>query len=109
MNDHLQHDTVAVYSFQKVVLEYLKVKLPMLKKMIYFSDGCGGQYKNYKNFLNLMKHRDDFALNAEWSVFATSHGKNACDGVEGYSKEACSTCKHTTSKRKASSYTETVV
>ena len=34
ISDHLQHDTVAVYSFQKVVLEYLKVKLPMLKKMI---------------------------------------------------------------------------
>ena len=62
ISDHLQHDTVAVYSFQKVVLEYLKVKLLMLKKMIYFSDGYGRKYKNYKNFMNLMKHRDDFAL-----------------------------------------------
>ena len=39
----------------------------MLKKMIYFSDGCGGQYKYYKNFVNLMKHRDDFVLNANGS------------------------------------------
>ena len=56
---------VTVFSFQKDVSEYLKVKRPMLKKMIYFVDGCGGQYKNYENFMNLMKHRDDFALNAE--------------------------------------------
>ena len=69
ISDHLQHHTVVAYSFQKVVLEYLKVKLPMLKKMIYFSDGCGGQYKNYKNFMNLMKHHDDFALDAEWNFF----------------------------------------
>ena len=69
ISHHLQLYTVAVYNFQKVVLEYLKLKLPMLKKMIYFNDGCGGQYKNYKNFMNLMKHRDEFALNAEWNSF----------------------------------------
>ena len=45
----------------------------MLKKIIYFSDGCGRQYKNYKNFMNLMQRK----------FFATSHGKNACDGVGG--------------------------
>ena len=83
VSNHLQHDTVAVYSFQKVVLEYLKVKLPMLKKMIYVSDRCGGQYKNYKNFMNLIKHCDDFALDAECNFLATSHGKNACDSVGG--------------------------
>ena len=33
--------------------------------------------------MNLMKHRDDFALYAESNFFATSHGKNACDGAEG--------------------------
>ena len=81
ISDHLQHDTVAVYSFQKVVSEYLKVKFPMLKKIIYFSDGCGGECRNYKNFMNLMKHLDDFALNAEWNVFATLHGKDAFDGI----------------------------
>ena len=57
----------------------------MLKKMTYFSDGCGRQYKNYKNinFMNLIKHHDDFALIGEWNFFATSHGKDACDGVRG--------------------------
>ena len=40
------HPFVIYYVLQKVVLEYLKEKLPMLKKMISFSEGCGGQYKN---------------------------------------------------------------
>ena len=77
----LQHDAVLVYSFQKVVLKYLQIKLPFNIKVIYFSDECAGQYKNYKNFLNLMNHRDDFRLDAGWKSFVTSPGKNECDNV----------------------------
>ena len=49
----------------------------------YYSDGCAKQYKNYKNVLNLCYHKDDFQLAADWSFFATSHGKSACDGIGG--------------------------
>ena len=31
-----------------------------LKKVHYFSDGCVGQYKNCKDFINLWHHKDDF-------------------------------------------------
>ena len=55
ISDHLKHDTVAVYSFQKVVLRVFESKTSNVEKMIYFSDGCGGQYKIYKNFMNLIK------------------------------------------------------
>jgi len=55
--------------------------------MLHHCDDCpnisAAQYKNYKNFTNLMFHFKDFALPAEWHFFATSHGKNACDGVGG--------------------------
>ena len=34
--------------------------------------------------MNLMKHRDDFAVNAERNSFATSHGKNACNGAAAH-------------------------
>ena len=80
----------------------------MLKKMIYFSDGCGRQYKNYKNFMNLMKHHDDFALDAEWNFFATLHGKTACDSVRGTVKMLAAHASLQQTK-KANSYTETVV
>ena len=74
LSDELNHDTVAVYSFQKVLIEYLRDKLKM-EKIIYFSDGCLAQYKNKKNFANLVNHKDDFQIPAEWHFFATAHGK----------------------------------
>ena len=49
----------------------------------YFSDGSRAQYKNCKNFTNLLMHKKDFGMKAEWHFLATSHGKNACDGVWG--------------------------
>jgi hypothetical protein len=53
----------------------------LTKKIIYFSDGCAGQYKNCKNFIILCHHKEDFGTKAEWNFFATSHGKGPCDGV----------------------------
>ena len=48
-----------------------------------YSDGCAGQYKNLKNFLNLCLHKEDFDIPAEWHFFATSHGKGPSDGTGG--------------------------
>ena len=53
------------------------------KKVVYFSDRCGGQYKNYKNFMNLCPHKQDFGLDAEWIFFATRLDKSPCDGIGG--------------------------
>ena len=47
-------------------------------------------YTNYKNICNLLYLRDDFRLDAEWHFFATSHGKNACDGIGGTVKREAS-------------------
>ena len=81
----MTHDTAAVYTFVSVLLnDYLKLQFPYIEKVYYFSDGCCAQYKNYKNFSNLIFHHEhDFQLKAEWNFFATSHGKNSCDGVSG--------------------------
>ena len=49
----------------------------------YFSDGCAGQYKNCKHFLNLCYHQEDFSMRCIWNFFATSHGKSPCDGLGG--------------------------
>ena len=65
------------------MINYLHELLPQVKKLFYFSDGCGRQYQNYKNFMNLCLHKQDFGLDAEWIFFATSHGKSPCDGIDG--------------------------
>ena len=41
------------------------------------------QYNNFKNLTDLVFHQNDFHIQAEWNSFATSHEKNACDGVGG--------------------------
>ena len=80
----LHHDTVAVHLFQKKLIAYLKKELASHpQKIYYFSDGAAAQYKNCKNFINLCYHEDDFGISAEWHFYATSHGKNACDGLGG--------------------------
>ena len=79
ISECLHHDTVAVYLFQKNLIKFLKEKfLPC--KIFYFSDGSAAQYKNRKN---LCLHKADFGITAEWHFSATSHGKGACDGLEG--------------------------
>ena len=54
-----------------------------MQKVIYFCGGAASQYKNYKAFFNLCFHEQDHSLKTEWHFFATSHGKRACNGVEG--------------------------
>ena len=77
---------------QTRLIEFLKSTHDAVTKIYYFSDGCGGQYKNRKNFLNLCFHFTDFGILAEWHFFATSHGKNACDGVGGVVKRTAARC-----------------
>lgn len=83
ISDCLEHDTIAVFMFQQKLVEFLKEKFTTVTKIKYFSDGAPQQYKNKKNFVNLLNHFKDFSILAEWNFFATAHGKGACDGVGG--------------------------
>lgn len=88
ISDYLTHNTTVVYCFQEILIKELKETMSFIKKIYYFSDGCIGQYKNRKHFCNITHHEIDFGIKAEWNYFATSHGKNACDGVGGIVKRA---------------------
>ena len=83
ISDCLKHDTLAVHAFINKGMPYIKEQLPFVTKLHYFSDGCGGQYKNYKNLYNVCLHFKDFGIEAVWHFFATSHGKSPCDGLGG--------------------------
>ena len=83
ISDCLKHETITVHKFLETLLNHVKIKLPHIKKLLYFSDGAASQYKNYKNFCNLVFHSKDFGLDAEWHFFATSLGKNACNRIGG--------------------------
>ena len=83
MSDDLQHDTCFVWEVQRLVTAFCQQNYPHMNAIEYFSDGCAGQYKNFKNFVNLCLHQQDLNMSATWSFFATSHGKGPCDGIGG--------------------------
>ena len=58
------HDTSFVHQLQKLVCNFIKETLPQIKRLEYWSDGCAGQYKNFKNMMNLCNHKDDFGFEA---------------------------------------------
>ena len=79
-----------MYEVQREVVEVVRRLSPSITKFKYFSDGCAAQYKNYKNLLNLCNHKADFGIDANWTFFATSHGKSPCDGIGGTVKRLTS-------------------
>ena len=48
ISDCLHHDTIAVYLFQKSLVQFLQEKISKVDKIIYFSDASAAQYKNQK-------------------------------------------------------------
>lgn len=77
----IDHNTVFVRIVVQKLVVYLKKLIPNLKKIKYFSDGAGSQYKNKFNFEYVARHSYDFGINATWSFFSTSHGKGPHDGI----------------------------
>ena len=75
VSDELVHNTKAVYIFQEKLIDHLKTLNIQIDKILYFSDGSAAQYKNRKNLINLVFHKEDFGMPADWHFFATSHGK----------------------------------
>lgn len=87
LSDDLTHNTVAVHAFQKILITHLKEQSLSINKIIYFTDGAAQHYKNRFNFLNLLNHKKDFGVDAEWHFHETAHGKGPCDGIGGNLKD----------------------
>ena len=39
--------------------------------------------RNFKNLLNLCRHKVDFGIETNWIFFVTRHGKSSCNGIGG--------------------------
>ena len=57
--DDLEHDTNFVYEIQCDICGFITKEMSWVVKVDY-SDGCGSQYRNYKNMLSLCHHEKDF-------------------------------------------------
>ena len=79
-------------------MEYIKQKFSTIKQVEYFSYGCGGQNRNYKNILNLWMYQSYFGIKVNWYFFfATSHRKSPCNGIGVTAKQSNCTYKPTIS------------
>lgn len=81
LSDCTTHDTTAVYLAQTHLIPAILKKVPKLKKLIYISDGAKQHFKNRFQMSNLVHHKDDFGIEAEWHNNTTAHGKGSCDGL----------------------------
>ncbi|CAF4054315.1 unnamed protein product, partial [Rotaria sp. Silwood1] len=79
ISNYLNHDTAFVYYCQQQIIGFIKARYPLVKRIVYVSDGATMHFKNKFNMVNLSFHKNDFDLEAEWLFTATSHGKSACD------------------------------
>lgn len=83
ISESLKHDVISVYMFQKKLIDTIRKEHNNIRRIVFFSDGAAGQYKNRKNFYNIAQFKRQFGIEAEWHFFATAHGKSACDGIGG--------------------------
>ena len=88
ISDCLSHDAITVYTFHKILIEFLKSKFSTVTKVFYFSDDAPEYYKNDKNLVNLAYHKNDFDIDSEWHFYAAAHGLGPCDKLSATVKRA---------------------
>lgn len=88
VSDETNHGKYAVWSFLSAIIKRLQQEYPQMKCLKIFTDGCAAQFKNKFTLTNLTFMIEEFGLTADWSFFATSHGKGAVDGVGATVKRA---------------------
>ena len=76
---------MAVNLYNKKVIHHSKSihGTENIKKLIFFSDGGGAQYKNKSKLINMIYLQKETGIKVHWNFFATAHGKGACDGIGG--------------------------
>ena len=83
ISPYTRHSASMVHAFLTKLIPDLKISLPLLTKLHYFSDGASQQYKNKFNLINVYNHKKDFGIHCEWHFFASYHRKGVCDGIGG--------------------------
>ena len=83
VSDEMGHNSSTVFAFLKELTPHLKVILPNIKHIHYYTDSPTSQYRNKTIFYLLSRPKDLFDVSASWNYFEAGHGKGPCDGVGG--------------------------
>lgn len=81
LSDSIKHDTAAVATIKKKLILEIRGKVKSLKKIIYNTDGAKQHFKNKYQICNLIHHKEDYGVDAEWHYCVTAHGKSHYDGI----------------------------
>lgn len=81
LSESTRHDSAAVHTVLNQLIPEIKNVVPKLSKVIYVSDGAKQHFKNRFQMSNLLQHKNDFGVEAEWHFTPTAHGKGAHDGL----------------------------
>ena len=85
VTDDNKKDHVGVAAFEEKALKMIKEKIPHIKYIHRWSDGCAAQYKGKGSFSLLARHNHKVCHN----YFESSHGKSVCDGLGATTKNIC--------------------
>lgn len=88
VSDDTSHSKYCVLAFLNEIISGMKSKLPDLKSIEIFSDGCAAQFKNRWILSLVLTAEHLFGVNLTWNFFASGHGKGAVDGIGGTVKRA---------------------
>ena len=83
ISDELGHNAATVFAFIKDLIPHLKVMLPQIKHIHYYTDSPTSQYQNKTIFYLLSHHKELFGVSTSWNFLEVGHGKGPCDGVGG--------------------------
>lgn len=86
VSDYLGHNFGTVFAILDQLMHKMKMKVPFLKTVYYWTDSPSSHYRNKSSFYIVSDHENVFRVNAVWNFFESGHGKGPCDGIGGTSK-----------------------
>ena len=87
VSDEPEHNASTVYAILKKLIPEIKIIIPDLKMVHYWTDYPTSQYRN-KSIFNIVCNHEKWLEGgaAAWNYFEAGHGKGPCDGIGGTAK-----------------------
>ena len=87
VSDEPGHNASTVYAILKKLIPEIKIIIPDLKMVHYWTDSPASQYRN-KSIFNIVCNHEKWLEGgaAAWNYFEAGHGKGPCDGIGGTAK-----------------------
>ena len=86
VSDEMGHNSATVLVFIDKIIPEVKLLMPTVSVIHYWTDSPTSQYRNKYIFQLIANHKQIFGIRAVWNYFEAGHGKGPCDGLGGTTK-----------------------